>query len=98
MVIERVELSVVAGREADFEATMERGVALLAAAAGCASVGLARGVERPSRYLLMLKWRSVDDHTAFTGTDGFVKFRELAGPFFAERPAMEHFQPVIGAD
>ena len=98
MVIERVELSVVAGREADFEAAMERGVALLASAAGCASVGLARGVERPSRYLLMLKWRSVDDHTAFTGTDGFVKFRELAGPFFAERPAMEHFQPVIGAD
>jgi quinol monooxygenase YgiN len=98
MVIERVELSVVAGREADFEAAMQRGVALLAAAPGCTSAGLARGVERPSRYLLMLKWRSIEDHTAFTGTDGFVIFRELAGPFFAERPAMEHFQPVAGAD
>jgi quinol monooxygenase YgiN len=46
----------------------------------------------------MLKWRSIDDHTAFTSSEGFLKFRELAGPFFAERPAMEHFQPVIGQD
>jgi quinol monooxygenase YgiN len=97
MVIERVELSVVAGREADFEVAMVRGAALLGAAPGCTSVTLARGVERPSRYLLMLNWRSVDDHTAFTATAGFQQFRELAGPFFAERPAMEHFQPVTGA-
>jgi heme-degrading monooxygenase HmoA len=98
MVIERAELSVIAGREADFEAAMERGVALLAAAPGCMSVTLARGVERPSRYLLMLRWRSLDDHTAFAGTEGFLKFRQIAGPFFAERPAMEHFQPVEGAE
>ena len=97
MVIERVELSVLPGREADFETAMQRGVALLSSARGCASVGLARGVERPSRYLLMLKWQAIEDHTAFTGTDAFVKFRELAGPFFAERPAMEHFEPVAGA-
>jgi len=98
MVIERVELSVVVGREADFETSMERGIAFLAAASGCASVTLARGVERPSCYLLMLRWRSIDDHTAFTKTEGFLKFRELAGPFFAARPAMEHFQPVLSAD
>jgi quinol monooxygenase YgiN len=98
MVIERVELSVVAGREADFEAAMGHGVGMLAAAPGCTSVALARGVERPSRYLLVLKWRSIDDHTAFTSTEGFLTFRELAGPFFAERPAVEHFQPVLGED
>ena len=98
MVIERVELSVVAGRETDFEAAMQRGVAMLAAATGCMSVALARGVERPSCYLLMLKWRSIDDHTSFTKTEGFASFRELAGPFFAARPAMEHFQPAIGSD
>ena len=98
MVIERVELSVVSGREADFEAAMQRGVALLAAAAGCLSATLARGVERPCCYLLMLKWRSIDDHTSFTKTEGFARFRELAAPFYAARPVMEHFQPVIGAD
>ena len=94
MVIERVELSVTPGREADFEAAMETGCALLSEAQGCTSVALARGVERPSRYLLMLRWQSIDDHTAFTGTAGFTAFGKLAGPFFAERPAMEHFTPL----
>jgi quinol monooxygenase YgiN len=97
MVIERVEISVVSGREGEFEEAMQRGVRLLAAAAGCESVALARGVERPSRYLLVLTWESVARHTAFTKTEGFVRFREIAGPFFAERPAMEHFEPVNGA-
>lgn len=94
MVIERVELSITPGREAEFEAAMGRGCRLLAGAAGCTSVALSRGVERGSRYLLLLHWGSVDEHTAFTRTAEFTAFRELAGPFFAERPAMEHFQPI----
>lgn len=95
MVIERVEICVVAGRESEFEDAMQEGIRLLAAAGGCRSASLARGVERPAAYLLVLTWDSVDDHTAFTKTEGFVRFREIAGPFFAGRPAMEHFQPVL---
>ena len=97
MIIERVELSVTSGREGDFEAAMQPGCALLAAAHGCLSVALARGIERPSHYLLMLQWQSIEDHTAFTTTDDFRKFREIVAPFVADRPSMEHFQPVIGA-
>jgi len=58
-------------------------------------VTLARGVEEPARYLLMLQWRSIEGHAAFTKTDEFAQFRELAAPFFAERPSMLHFAPVI---
>jgi quinol monooxygenase YgiN len=94
MVIERVELSVTPGQEEAFEAAMRRGLALLSSADGCLSVSLARGIERPSRYLLQLNWRSIDDHTAFTQTPPFAEFRALAGPHFAERPAMEHFRSI----
>jgi quinol monooxygenase YgiN len=94
MVIERVELSITPGQEAAFEAAMERGLELLRGADGCISTSLARGVERPSRYLMQLHWRSIDDHTAFTTTQAFSEFRALAGPHFAERPTMEHFQPI----
>lgn len=94
MVIERVELSVTSGREESFEAAMRHGLELLQGADGCIAASLARGVERPSHYLLQLHWRSIDDHTAFTKTQAFAEFRELAGPYFAERPAMEHFKPI----
>jgi heme-degrading monooxygenase HmoA len=94
MVTERADIAIVPGREADFETVMVRGCTLLAGAAGCLAVSLSRCIERPSRYQLQLRWRSVDDHQAFTKTADFQTFREIAGPFFSERPATEHFQQV----
>jgi heme-degrading monooxygenase HmoA len=95
MVIERVEFAVFAGREAEFEDRMRGAIGLLKGTDGCGSVTLARGVEEPARYLLMLQWRSMEDHAAFTKSDEFTRFREVAAPFFAERPSMLHFAPVI---
>jgi heme-degrading monooxygenase HmoA len=94
MVIERAELFITPGLEADFETAMVAGRALLAGAAGCRSVSLARGIETPSKYLLLLGWDSLDDHSAFTRSAEFGEFRELAGAYFAARPAMEHFAPL----
>jgi heme-degrading monooxygenase HmoA len=97
MVIERADIAVIPGRESEFETTMTRGCALLAGAAGCSAVSLLRCIERPSRYALHIEWNSIADHQAFTKTPNFQTFRDLAGPFFVERPAMEHFQQVLPA-
>jgi heme-degrading monooxygenase HmoA len=97
MVTERADIAVIPGREAEFEAAMTRGCALLAGAPGCAAVSLLRCVERPSRYALHIEWNSIADHQAFTKTTDFQAFRNLAGPFFGERPATEHFQQVLAA-
>ncbi|MDD2741639.1 MAG: antibiotic biosynthesis monooxygenase [Rhodocyclaceae bacterium] len=95
MVIERVELLIKTGQESAFETAMVRGQALLASAADCRSVTIARGVENAEKFLLLLEWDSLTAHTNFTQTTEFAQFREIAGPFFAARPAMEHFSPVI---
>jgi heme-degrading monooxygenase HmoA len=97
MVIERADIAVAPGREGEFEAAMTRGCALLAGAAGCTAVSLLRCIERPSRFALHIEWNSIADHQAFTKTTDFQAFRDLAGPFFVERPAMEHFQQVLPA-
>ena len=94
MVIERADISVTSGRESAFEIAMQQGTALLQAAVGCTGVALARCIERPQCYELKVLWKSVAHHTEFTRTEEFKKFRELAGPFFAERPLMEHYQVV----
>jgi heme-degrading monooxygenase HmoA len=95
MVIERVELPIQAGREGDFEQALQGGVDLLKGAEGCFSVTAARGVEQPSRYLLLIGWSSLEHHMAFTKTGEFTRFRELIVPFFSDKPAMHHFAPVI---
>lgn len=95
MVIELVTLTVKTGEESAFESAMVRAKAVLLGAAGSHSVMLGRGVEAPSKYILQIEWDSVDAHVAFTQTEGIATFRSLVGPFFAEKPHMEHFSPVV---
>lgn len=93
MVYERVELMIKPGTDSAFEEAMRLGCTLLASAKGCSKVSLAKGIENPSKYLLLLEWTEISAHEDFTKTQEFQKFREIAGPFFLERPSMEHFSP-----
>lgn len=95
MVIEHVSLSIHKGQTAEFEAAMDRAKSILLNAKGCRAVSLARGIESPAKYVLQIRWDSVDAHMAFTESDGIGAFRALIGSFFAERPQMEHFSPLF---
>jgi quinol monooxygenase YgiN len=93
MFIERAELPIKEGMEADFAAAMaSRGTAILAAAPGCSKVTVGRGVESPSKFILLLEWDAVESHTALTKTEAFKEFVALVGPFFAGPSNMEHFE------
>lgn len=94
MVIEIVRIDVHPQRESAFEESLQRATAILHAGGG-AKVQLLRGIERPSHYQLHIEWDTVDAHVAFTKTDGIHQFRALVGPFFAEKPHMEHFRTVL---
>lgn len=92
MFIERAEIPVKEGMEEAFaEAMATRGTQMLAAAAGCASVRVGRGVENPGKFILLLEWDSVESHIALTKTPAFDEFKALVGPFFAGPANMEHF-------
>ena len=94
MVYERAQLYITPGSEAAFEAAMSESIGLLQAAAGCRGTQLARGVEEPSTYLLLVEWDAVDDHVAFTKTDEFARFGQGVGPHFAKPPEVLHFATV----
>jgi heme-degrading monooxygenase HmoA len=92
MLVERAELLIKEGSEDAFAAAMaNRGVALLSGLDGASSVRLGRGVENPSKFMLLITWETMDAHVAFTKDPLFLEFRELIGPFSAGG-AMEHFQ------
>jgi quinol monooxygenase YgiN len=93
MFIERAEIPVKEGMEDAFAAAMAaRGTAILAAAPGCASVRVGRGVENSGKFLLLLEWDSVESHVALTKTPAFDEFKALVGPFFGGAANMEHFE------
>ncbi len=93
MFVERAEIPVKEGREAEFAAMMkDQGLPLLASAQGCASARGGLGVENPGKFILLLEWDAVESHVAFTKTEAFDKFKALAGSFFAGASIMEHFE------
>ena len=94
MVYERAQLYIAAGSEAAFEAAMNKSIGLLQRAAGCQSARLARGVEEPSTYLLLVEWGAIEDHVAFTKTDEFKRFGQSIGTHFAKPAEVLHFALV----
>ena len=51
-----------------------------------------KGIESPERYLLMIWWDTVEDHTVgFRESERFAQWRAIVGPFFAAPPQVEHY-------
>ena len=96
MVLELADIRIQPGRNAEFEAAIRRGVeTVIARAEGFRTWSVRRGVESPDRYVLMIEWDTLEDHTQkFRGGPLFPEWRAIVGPFFAAPPAVEHFALV----
>ena len=82
MVLEIATIEVVPGREQAFEDAFRTARALPESVAGCHSVRMTRGVESPSRFVLLIEWESVRVHEEdFRQTDLFARWR--AGEYAA---------------
>lgn len=92
MVLEVGLINVVAGQEDAFTAAYAQARESLAGTPGCCSVRMTRGVESPSRFVLMVEWDSIDAHIEnFRDTERFTTWRGLIGPYFDGVPVVEHF-------
>lgn len=91
MLLERSELMIKKGLEEEFMAAMnERGIPLLSNLPGVESVSLGRGVENPDKFMLLVEWATMDDHTAFTKAPTFPELLAILRPF-SQGGSMEHF-------
>jgi heme-degrading monooxygenase HmoA len=94
MIIERAEVLLTAGREDEFIHAMEEARKILASAKGCHAVTVCRGIEDPSKIVLLVEWDSVESHVAFTREPEFAAFGGMVGRFLAGAPSVEHFAKI----
>jgi heme-degrading monooxygenase HmoA len=95
MVLEVALIDVFPGMEDAFAVSYRLGHPILAGTPGCRSVRMTRGVESPSRFVLLVEWDSVEAHSEnFRGTERFAQWRALIGGYFAKPPVVEHFIDV----
>lgn len=95
MVLEHAVLNVLPGQEADFEAAFKRARPLIEATPGFEGLRLLRGIEAPYEYVLLVEWRSLEDHMlGFRGSDRYPEWARLLHGFYDPFPTVGHFTEV----
>lgn len=95
MILEAVFLPVIAGREAEFEAAFKQASPIIASMRGYIAHELQRCIEQPGKYLLLVRWQTLEDHTiGFRQSPEYQQWRALLHHFYDPFPTVEHFEQV----
>ena len=96
MILEIATLTITPGMEAEFEAGVTKAVAAFQGSKGCHGLELQRSHETPSRYLLFVRWESVEAHMVdFRESPAFQVWRGAVGHCFAAPPSVEHVATAL---
>jgi len=93
MILEVADIRIAPGQQAAFDEAIQRGLTtVISQAKGFRGWKVNKGVESPERYLLMIFWATLEDHTVgFRQGPLFAQWRGIVGPYFAQPPVVEHF-------
>jgi len=96
MILEIADIRIQPGQQAAFEAALREGIDnALSKSKGFIRINVQHGVESPERYVLLIEWQTLEDHTeGFRNGPLFAVWRGHIGGFFASPPSVEHFQAV----
>jgi heme-degrading monooxygenase HmoA len=96
MILEHADITIPPGRQAEFDAAIQRGIAtVISKSKGFRGAQVHKGIESPERYLLTIQWDTLENHTIdFRESPAFQEWRAIVGPFFARPPVVEHFTLV----
>lgn len=95
MILELAVLNVRPGQEAAFEGAFAEARAIIAASPGCLGHELQRCLETPGRYVLLVRWQTLEDHTVgFRQSLAYQRWRALLHHFYDPFPVVEYYVPV----
>jgi heme-degrading monooxygenase HmoA len=97
VILEHAILDVSPGAAADYEAAVKEALPLIAATPGFIRFEIRPCLEKPGRYLLLVEWRELADHTVgFRSSDRYQAWKNLLHRFYSPFPLVEHFGvPVV---
>ena len=93
MILEVADIRIAPGQQGAFDEAIQRGLTtVVSQAKGYRGYKVNKSIESPERYLLMIFWDTLEDHTVgFRGGPLFAQWRAIVGPFFVQPPQVEHF-------
>lgn len=95
MILEVAILDVISGKEADFHSDFRIAEKIIASMPGYVEHELQRCIENPSRHILLVRWRALEDHTeGFRRSPQYQEWKKLLHHYYDPFPEVEHYVPV----
>lgn len=98
MILEVAKLDVKPGQEDEFETAFEKAQFIILSANGYISHQLKKCIERKNRYILLVKWETLEDHTiGFRKSEQYQEWRQLLHHFYEPFPEVEHYECIMNS-
>ncbi|MCJ8318252.1 MAG: antibiotic biosynthesis monooxygenase [Colwellia sp.] len=96
MILEVAILDVKPELVSKFEPAFEQAQKIISSMPGYISHQLQKCIENKNRYLLLVNWQTLADHTqGFRQSSQYQEWRQLLHHFYQPFPTVEHYQTVF---
>ncbi|MCP4140978.1 MAG: antibiotic biosynthesis monooxygenase [Chloroflexi bacterium] len=95
MILEVAILDVKPGLEKEFEEAFGKAQKIISSMKGYVSHQLQNCLEKENRYILLVNWETLEDHTeGFRNSDEYQEWKKLLHHFYDPFPTVEHYESV----
>ncbi|WP_160725964.1 antibiotic biosynthesis monooxygenase family protein [Bacillus sp. USDA818B3_A] len=95
MTLEAAMLQVKDGMQEEFEEAFRQASKIISSMKGYITHELQRCLEVEGKYLLLVKWETLEDHTiGFRRSSEYQEWKKLLHHFYDPFPTVEHFEKI----
>jgi len=96
MILEVATLNIRPGQREEFEQAFSAAQAIIASMPGYLSHQLQKCIEDPDRYILLVNWEKMEDHTVgFRESERYQKWKSLLHHYYDPHPEVVHYGAVF---
>jgi len=92
MILELAILDVIPDKTTEFEASFETAQEIISSMKGWMGHQLQLCLEVPNRYILLVRWDKLEDHTVgFRESEAYLKWKKLLHHYYSPFPIVAHY-------
>jgi heme-degrading monooxygenase HmoA len=96
MILEVAILNVKKGEEVHFERDFAIASQFIQSLAGYVSHSLRKCIEEENKYLLLVDWQKLEDHTiGFRQSEAYLEWKKLLHHYYNPFPVVEHYEMIL---
>jgi len=99
MILEAVTLQVKKGLESQFEIDFKTASQYISSINGYINHSLQQCIEQENKYLLLVNWKTLEDHTeGFRKSPEYKEWKKLLHHYYDPFPIVEHYESVFDSE